>query len=252
MEEKSVQESASDISNNVPDPLLHWIQTGRWRKEYFEQDNQTREDFEWGKSPVDSEDKYWLREGYVQESFKPTSGMHPLAYLFARKRPSASSRRNSSQNTLTVSDELPREMKIHQYRSPEYETHLELKGSYLREYENINDDGKGNIMRTLCKTLLETDQALPQHSLFHDDMFIKTCGRVRNRNEAMVIRDISPLIVPSAQHLFIYGAKNLNSLYETVNEGWNSALPFEGTRPQPDYSVGYGISAFTQTQLSKL
>jgi hypothetical protein len=70
----------------------------------------------------------------------------------------------------------------------------------------------------------------------------------------MVIRDIGLLIVPSAQTLATYGTTHLNHLYETTNEGWNSALsfPFHKTRPQPDYSVGFGRSAFTQEQLNKL
>ncbi|KAL9628990.1 MAG: hypothetical protein Q9164_007068 [Protoblastenia rupestris] len=75
---------------------------------------------------------------------------------------------------------------------------------------------------------------------------------MEGRNEAMIIRDVFPLICPSAQVLRIYGAKHLNHLYESVNEGWNSAIPFHGTRPQPDYSVGFGRSAFTEEQLEKL
>jgi len=68
----------------------------------------------------------------------------------------------------------------------------------------------------------------------------------------MVIRDIGSLIVPSAQTLATYGATHLNHLYECVNEGWNSVIPFHGTRPQPDYSVGFGRSAFTEEQLKRL
>jgi hypothetical protein len=41
-------------------------------------------------------------------------------------------------------------------------------------------------------------------------------------------------------------------LIESVNEGWNCAEPFYGPRPQPDYSVGFGRSAFTDNQLEKL
>ena len=64
----------------------------------------------------------------------------------------------------------------------------------------------------------------------------------------MVIRDIGLLIVPSAQTLATYGATYLNYLYEITNEGWNSvfSFPLHKTRPQPDFSVGFGRSAFTQ------
>lgn len=65
----------------------------------------------------------------------------------------------------------------------------------------------------------------------------------------MIVRDISSLVCPSVQILRIYSAIHRNYLCECVNEGWNSAEEFEGTRPKPDYSVGSGRSAFTQEQL---
>lgn len=100
--------------------------------------------------------------------------------------------------------------------------------------------------------LLYSTQTVPQDSLFRNDLFDKTCAKIRTRNKAMVIRDISLLIVPSAQTLATYGATHLNHLYECINEGWNSAIPFHGIRPQSDYSVGFGQSAFTKEQLKKL
>ena len=153
-------------------------------------------------------------------------GLHHLHHLFARKKSSSSLRRkNSESNLQTPSDQLPREVKSAQYRTPDYETALESKGSYMREYDDDDDDydDKGENIKTFCKTLLERDQTLPQDSLFRDDLFKKTCEKIRNRNEAMIIQEITRLIVPSAQNLAIYGAKHLNRLYECVNEGWNSA-----------------------------
>lgn len=35
-------------------------------------------------------------------------------------------------------------------------------------------------------------------------------------------------------------------------EGWNNSIPITKTRPQPDYSVGFKRSAFTEDQLQKL
>ncbi|WQF90604.1 hypothetical protein CDEST_15618 [Colletotrichum destructivum] len=37
-----------------------------------------------------------------------------------------------------------------------------------------------------------------------------------------------------------------------MNEGWNKSIPLTGTRPQPDYSVGFRREAFTDDQLEKL
>jgi len=176
-------------------------------------------------------------------------GFHHLQHLFARKRSSSSLRRKNSESSLqTPSDQLPREVKSAQYRTVEYEIGLEKKGSYMREF----DDDIPEDIKTFCKNLLEAAQTLPQDSLFRDNLFKKTCEKIRNRNETMVIRDIGSLIVPSAQTLATYGATHLNHLYECVNEGWNSVIPFHGTRPQPDYSVGFGRSAFTEEQLEKL
>ena len=244
-EDKLHQESKSST-----DPLLYWIQNGKWREEYFEQDSQVREDFKRGKSPEEFEQRDWLQEHCLKEPFRIIHGFHHLQHLFARKKSSPSLRRKNSQSTLqTPSDQLPREVKSAQYRNPDYTIGLERKGSYMREFD---DDDIPKYVKDLCQTLLETEQTAPQDSLFRDDLFKKTCRKIQDRNEAMIIQDITRLIVPSAQNLAIYGAKHLNHLYESVNEGWNSAIPFYGTRPQPDYSVGFGRSAFTEEQLKKL
>lgn len=68
----------------------------------------------------------------------------------------------------------------------------------------------------------------------------------------MIVQDITPLIVPSAVNLAIYDAKHLNHLYETVNESWTNMAEYEGTLPQPNYTVGFGRSTFTWEQLNML
>lgn len=236
----------TDISENCLEPLQYWIQTGRWHKDYFEQDSQVREDFERGKSPEQFEQRDWQRKFYAKEPIGPMHDFHHLQHLFARKKSSSSLRRKNSESSLrTPSDQLPREVKSAQYRTLEYEIGLEKKGSYMCKF-------KDGCKHEHLEGLLYSERTVPRDSLFRDDLFDKTCENIRNRNEAMVIRDISSLIVPSAKTLATYGATHLNHLYECVNEGWNSAVPFHGTRPQPDYSVGFGRSAFTEEQLKKL
>ena len=60
---------------------------------------------------------------------------------------------------------------------------------------------------------------MPQDSLFRDDLFDKTCEKIQDRNEARVVQDITRLIIPSAETLAIFGAKHLEILIESVNEG---------------------------------
>ncbi|KAF7900343.1 uncharacterized protein EAF01_007645 [Botrytis porri] len=100
--------------------------------------------------------------------------------------------------------------------------------------------------------LLDAEQTVPTDSLFRDDIFKRTCRGITNRNETRIIRDISLLIVPSAETLAKYGTDSLNILIESVNEGWNNSDPLTSIRPQPDYSVGFRREAFTKEQLNKL
>jgi hypothetical protein len=119
------------------------------------------------------------------------------------------------QGTESPSDQKPREAKSSPYARPSYETVLATKGSFMGKFElGITDESK-----RLCRTLLEAEQSVPQETLFRDDLFKETCESVQARNEAMVVRDISPLIYPSAQVLRIYSAKHLKPLNESVNEG---------------------------------
>ncbi len=246
---ESHQLPASDVSEGSTDPLQHWILNGKWQKEFFEQDSQVREDFETGKSPKKPGQRTWLQEHYTREPFRKMHAFARSHDFLARKKSSASLRRKQSQSTIqTPNDQPSRESKSSQYNNPDYEVRLERKGSYMRK----SPLGITNTSRELCRTLLEKEQTIPQDTLFRDDLFDKTCESVQGRNEAMVVRDITPLICPSAQILRIHGAKHLNLLYESVNEAWSSMNEYEGTLPQPDYSVGFGRSAFTEEQLDKL
>ncbi|KAL8683230.1 MAG: hypothetical protein Q9224_006705, partial [Gallowayella concinna] len=243
---------ASDFSESSIDPLRHWIQTGRWRREYFEQDSQVRQDFERGRSPEEAQSDWPPREHRTLEPLRAMHGFDHLHHLLARKKSSTSFPRKQSLSSIrTPSDQLPREVKSAQYKDSDYAVELENEGSYMRDFD---EDNVPNTIRDLCQTLLETEQTVPQDSLFRDDLFKRTCRQLQDRNEAMIIRDIGLLIVPSAQNLATYGATHLNHLHETTNEGWNRIFPFpmHKPRPQPDFSVGFGRSAFTQEQLNKL
>ena len=138
--------------------------------------------------------------------------------------------------------------KIAQYRDPHYNALLEAKGSFMENsHMGITDASK-----SLCRRLLESEQDVPKDSLFRDDLFERTCQNIQDRNEAMIIKDITRLIVPSAEILAIYGARHLDHLIENVNEGWTGSIAVEGPRPHPDYSVGFGRSSFTDEQLKRL
>lgn len=155
---------------------------------------------------------------------------------------------SATPSSATPSDEKPREQKSAAYRDSRYETILATKNSIM----DTSEGGISAISEAQCKELLKTEQPVPQESLFRDDIFESTCRKIRRRNEARVVRDILPLIVPSAESLATYGARELDILIECTNEGWNSCIPLTPLRPQPDFSLGFRKEAFTEQQYEKL
>ncbi|KAL2172954.1 uncharacterized protein P884DRAFT_213584 [Thermothelomyces heterothallicus CBS 202.75] len=196
---------------------------------------------------------FWVKEGRWPEKQdwpeETSETDFTMDRLLARKKSSSNLRKRSiSATSMTPSDQKPREEKSAPYRDPRYKMLLETKGSFMDTSElGIIDESK-----TLCQILLETPQAEPQDTLFRSDIFQLTYRKVQDRNETRVIRDITPLIVPPAEILYIYGASHLKHLIESVNEGWNNSIPVTSTRPQPDYSVGFRRDAFSEDQLAKL
>ncbi|KAL2871633.1 uncharacterized protein BJX67DRAFT_377383 [Aspergillus lucknowensis] len=189
---------------------------------------------------------FWVREKkWPQGYFEPG-----LEHLRARKKSLLSlSRKRSGPCASTIpSDQKPREEKSAPYQDPRYETLLATKGSFMNE----SDLGLAKESKDTYLALLSSTQRIPSDTLFQDNRFKQTCQRVEDKNKVRVIRDITPLIVSSAEVLCTYGAKHLNILIESVNEGWNNAIPLTGTRPRPDYSLGFKREAFTDQQLATL
>ncbi|KAH7302999.1 hypothetical protein B0I35DRAFT_365725, partial [Stachybotrys elegans] len=194
-------------------------------------------------NPID----FWRKEGRWPRAFSEPG----MEHLLARKRSLSAlggRKRTNSASSTTASDQKPREEKNAQYRDPRYETLLATKGSFMVESpHDITDTSKATIEKLLSKS-----QLVPQDTLFRDDVFKRTYQKIHNKNEARIIQDISRLLVPSAESFATFGAEHLEILAESVNEGWNNSIPLTGTRPQPDYSVGFQREAFNETQLEKL
>ncbi|TEY69561.1 hypothetical protein BOTCAL_0113g00230 [Botryotinia calthae] len=196
--------------------------------------------------------EYWTKELHWPNKYFESE--YNMNHLLAKKKSSSSLRSKKSEascttpTSITPSDQKPREIKQAPYTRPSYATVLATKGSFMDE----SDLGITDASKNLCRILLEREQIIPKDSLFCDETFDKVCRKIRDRNEARIIQDITRLIVPSAETLATCGATHLEHLIESVNEGWNSAISVYGSRPQPDYSVGFGRSAFTNDQLEKL
>ncbi|EDN06247.1 predicted protein [Histoplasma mississippiense (nom. inval.)] len=198
--------------------------------------------------------RYWCRNDcWPKEYFRAQPGqIESMSHLLAKKKSTASLRRKNSNSSLATGSNAPtdqesRDGKSAKYRSATYETVLATKGSFMAESElEVTERSK-----EICKMLLDEKQTIPEGTIFQNDRFRKACQKLQSKNESRVIQDISRLIVPAAETLATCGAKNLECLVESVNEPWGSSISFCGPRPQPDYAVGFGRSAFTGNELNK-
>ncbi|KAJ9133169.1 reverse transcriptase [Pleurostoma richardsiae] len=170
-----------------------------------------------------------------------------MKHLLARKEFFNLSRTWSNATSTAASDQRSREEKSAPYRDLWYPLLLQIKGSYM----DISELGITDMSNDLVQKLLDGEQPVPKETLFDEDLFVDACRNLENKNEARIVQDISRLIVPSAESLALR-ANRRRQLIESVDEVWSNSIPLTGTRPQPDYSVGFRREAFTDDQLAKL
>lgn len=157
--------------------------------------------------------------------------------------------KNSNYSASTThSKRGPRETRNAPYKHPAHKTYMEARqGTYTRE----SKQGITDASKRLVEDLLAGEQQFPRDTIFDDDIFEEACLNLTYKSETRVIQDISRLIVPSAETLALRN-KSLKDLIESVNEDWNRSIPLLDVHPQPDYSVGFNYTAFTDDQLDKL
>jgi hypothetical protein len=126
-------------------------------------------------TPLDPID-YWRKEqAWPKEYFE----LDIMNHLLPRKRSTPSLRRKRSDSgslgtsSTTPSDQKPREEKSAPYRDVRYETLLATKGSFL----DTSEQGILDASKAQCQTLVKKEQAVPQESLFRDDLFESTCRK---------------------------------------------------------------------------
>jgi hypothetical protein len=178
-----------------------------------------------------------------------------MHHLLARKGSAGSLRRKRSNSILTsssASDERPREEKSAPYRNPSYHTFLSEDVDNYKSYMEDHELGLSDTSEHLLERLLHTAQIPPDNTIFQKDRLPGHLRKLKGKNEARILQDLSPLLVPSAESLATCGANHLASIVESVNEGWNNCFPITKPRPQPDSAFGYGTSAFSEQQLDKL
>jgi hypothetical protein len=192
-------------------------------------------------------DQVWPADFF--KDFKEDKMLHMRAQ---KKSPTASLRRKRSEASI-VSSMTPSDLRAEKsdpYRSSIYETILEREaGSYME----MSELGVTAASEKLCQSLLDSKQAIPEDTIFRDDVFRATCKRLRCKNEARIFKDCTPLIVPWVEtYATLSTNRDLDIAIESVNDGWNNAIPITKPRPQPGYAIGFRRSAFSEYQLKQL
>ncbi|KAL9004627.1 MAG: hypothetical protein Q9188_002569 [Gyalolechia gomerana] len=104
----------------------------------------------------------------------------------------------------------------------------------------------------LCEEFLDGNHNLPANPLYNDHEFASLLTRLSSRNEARVLRDLTPMIMPSVEHLDILGTPALSDLTEELNAEWTKCNSLAGPRPKPDCAVGLRHSAFNEEEMKRL
>ena len=135
------------------------------------------------------------------------------------------------------------------------------------EEEEDDDDGDDAVADRMMN--MEQAAPAPEHLEFLDKILASDCSvpkkyrygnstiraivqQAANRNKVRVVRDIMPLLVPSAELLHIEGLSHLPHVVDEVNGYWLKEFTSFGPRPKPDYAAGLAATAFTESELDKL
>ena len=135
--------------------------------------------------------------------------------------------------------------------TPAYETQV-LEPAGIIMDQQLGEAAISDDCKQLCTILVDATYEPPENSLFENNLFWKVLNGVRRRNEPRVVRDISPLLVPSAELLFMRGFSELKDLTEEIQADWTKCVPLAGPLPRPDFTVGFQSSAFTNDEIEKL
>lgn len=183
---------------------------------------------------------HWVTQGIWPQDFHNKG--FKMSETVAKKR----SRSRSTSYTQSVKDGInPRAY------TPAYENVL-TSANIIMDTDDPRITGDS---QKLCDSLLNSHHNLPVltvDALYSDTTFPKLLRRLRARNEVRVLRDLTPIIIPSVEHLDILGYPGLSHLIEELDVEWIKCTSLAGPRPKPDRSVGLNSTAFNEEELEKL
>ena len=134
--------------------------------------------------------------------------------------------------------------------TPDYERHIFTKGLDMDLLRGENSICKQSKESCIGLTKITRHTIMP--TIFPQDRLREVINQLANRNEAIINRDVTPMILPPIMSLFLGGDTHLEHVVDEVNADWYEQCVLEGPRIRPDRAIGLFASAFTEGELDKL
>lgn len=144
----------------------------------------------------------------------------------------------------------PQGWRIPEQYTAAYEQHILTKGlnmDLLIGEELVSEESK-----ELCSDLQQITQETIAPTVSPAEAIRNFINYCLNRNEAIVNRDVTSMIIPSITSLYCGGDKCLEHLIDEINADWYEKCILEGPRIRPDLAIGLFSSAFTEEEVEKL
>ena len=193
--------------------------------------------------------QYWVENHQWSEEYKHGSTPVMGTTKFCVRRPALGRKRSSSSLASDTPDNQSRETKSAPYRNRNFETALQTEGGLFMKDHAL---GPSTASQELCRKLLQREASTPEGTIFQDGSFLAACQKFAGKNESRIVQDVARLLVPSVETLASLGEQRYDVFVENVSYGWDNCIPIIRPQPQPDYSVGFGRSAFSKAQFKRL
>jgi hypothetical protein len=167
------------------------------------------------------------------------------------KRPRTSDHSQSGKDEKRSYSQSRRDGDVSEQYTKSYEKYIFTQGLDMDSIKGRELVSPGS--KATCKELQEIACISIAPTVYSDAEILEVINLCRNRNEAMVDRDITPLIVPPIISLYLKGGRDkFQHLTDEINTQWYESWVLAGPRPKPDLAVGFLSTSFTIEENQKL
>ena len=192
---------------------------------------------------------YWAAHHTWPENFAEHNSMASSNSISKRPRTSDCSQSGKDERSRSYSQSRKNGEVPEQYTAA-YERYILTKGLNM-DYRK-GEDFVFNESKTTWAKLLQTDVHALEPTALPQDKIRDMVADCSSRNEGIVNRDITQLIIPSIRLSYYCGASYLEHVIDEVKAVWYDQCVLAGPRPCPDLAIGLLSSAFTEEEIEKL